>query len=122
MDQVIEEVSNSCPQCAALRTVPNHLVEQTTESPPYAIGMSFAADVIKCKRQLILISREYVTSYTQAIIIPNEKYNTLHDAIIQLILILKPATGPPSIIRVDQAPGFQAITDDPFLQEHNISL
>ena len=122
MDQVIEEVSNSCPQCAALRTVPNHLVEQSTEPPPYAIGMSFAADVLKRERQLILISREYVTSYTQAIIVPNEKHDTLRDAIIQLILVLKPVTGPPSIVRVDPAPGFQALTDDPFLQEHNISL
>ena len=120
MDQVIDDLSVNCSQCAALRTIPNHLMEQTTECPPYAIGMNFAADVLKRERQLIFVIREQVTSYTQAIIIPNERHEALRDALIQLMVVLKPANGPPSIVRVDPAPGFQALVDDYFLQEHNI--
>ena len=90
MDQVIDDLSISCSQCAALRTIPNHLVEQTSECPPYAVGVNFAADVLKRERQLILILRELVTSYTQATLIPNEKHEALRDGLLQLMVILKP--------------------------------
>ena len=103
MDQVIDDLSINCSQCAALRTIPNHLMEQSTECPPYAVGMNFAADVLKRERQLIFITREQVTSYTQAIIIPNERHESLRDAIIQLAVVLKPTNGPPTIVRVDPA-------------------
>ena len=122
MDQVIDDLSYKCAQCAALRTIPNHFVEQTTECPPYAIGMNFASDVLKRERQLILILREYISSYTQAVIIPNEKHDSLRDALLQLVGILKPVSGPPSVIRVDPAPGFQALIDDTFLNQHNVVL
>ena len=122
MDQTIDELSYKCAQCAALRSIPNHLVEQTTECPPYAVGMNFASNILKRERQLILILREYVTSYTQAVIVPSEKHNSLRDAFLQLIGILKPVNGPPSVIRVDPAPGFQALKNDRFLQEHNVVL
>jgi hypothetical protein len=97
-------------------------MEQSTECPPYAVGMNFAADVLKRERQLIFVTREHVTSYTQAIIIPNERHESLRDAIIQLAVVLKPTNGPPTIVRVDPAPGFQALADDTFLQEHNIVI
>ena len=40
MDQVIDDLSINCSQCAALRSIPNHLMEQSTECPPYAVGTS----------------------------------------------------------------------------------
>jgi len=122
MDKVIDDLSVNCSQCAALRTIPNHLMEQTLECPPYAIGINFATDVLKRERQLILILREQVTSYTQAVTIPSEKHESLRDGLIQLMVVLKPTNGPPSIVRVDPAPGFQALINDPFLQEHNIVI
>ena len=122
MDKCIDDASFQCPQCASLRTIPKHLVEQTTESPPSAIGIKFAADVLKRERQLVLILREYVTSYVQATIITSEKHDALRDALLQLTVTLKPTTGPPSIIRVDPAPGFQALVEDRILHEHNIAV
>ena len=67
IDQVIDDVSINCSECAALRSIPKHLVEQSTESPPYAIGLTYAGDVVRRERQMIFILREYVTSYIQAI-------------------------------------------------------
>ena len=122
MDQVIDDLSFKCAQCAALRTIPNHFVEQTTECPPYALGMNFATDILKRERQLILILREYVSSYTQAIIVPDEKHDSLRDALLQLVGVLKPVSGPPSVVRVDPAPGFQALKNDKVLDKHNIVL
>ena len=34
IDQVIDDISDKCSECAALRSIPNHLTEQSTESPP----------------------------------------------------------------------------------------
>ena len=62
LDSVVDAVSLNCAECASLRTIPNQLVEQTTESPPYAIGINFASDVLRRERQCILIVREYPKS------------------------------------------------------------
>ena len=48
--------------------------------------MSFAADVLKQNRQLVLVLRETVSSYTTACIIDNEKHETLRDALVHLSL------------------------------------
>ena len=122
IDQAIDQVISNCPQCEALKTFPKHLVEQSTESPPCAIGINFAADVIRRERQMILILREYVTSYLQALIVPNEQRDTLRNALMQLSLPLLPAAGPATVIRVDPAPAFQSLEDDEVLARHNIHV
>ena len=57
--------------------------------------------------QCILVSRESVSSYTTAVIIPSERSEHLLDGIIETVLPLHPIDGPSSSIRVDPAPGFQ---------------
>ena len=64
MDKTIETVTSSCHQCAALLKTPKVSVEQSSLDPPEAIACSFAADVLKRERQLVLVIRECVTSYT----------------------------------------------------------
>ncbi|CAB4005776.1 Hypothetical predicted protein [Paramuricea clavata] len=44
--------------------IPNCLIEQSTSDPPDAVGISFAADVMKRNKQLILVVRETTTSFT----------------------------------------------------------
>ena len=65
MDKHINSVCDGCHQCAALLNTPHTLIEQTTSDPPDVIGTSFAADVLKGNRQLVLVVRECVTSYTR---------------------------------------------------------
>ncbi|MEW8547318.1 MAG: RNase H-like domain-containing protein, partial [Candidatus Thiodiazotropha sp.] len=69
--QVITHVTESCHVCSSLQRFPNSLVDQTSDDPPETIGVSFAADVMKQNRQLILVLRETVSSYTTACIIEN---------------------------------------------------
>jgi hypothetical protein len=64
MDKAIERVTAACHHCASLKKVPHSLTLQSTCDPPDAVGVSFAADVLKRERQLILVLRETVTSYT----------------------------------------------------------
>ena len=48
-----DRVTKACHQCAALRQTPKARKGQSTSLPPEAIGVSFAADIIKQSRQLI---------------------------------------------------------------------
>ena len=66
IDKAIVNISDGCHSCAALRQTPTVRVKQSTYSPPDSVSQSFAADVIKRSRQLILVPRESVTLYTSS--------------------------------------------------------
>jgi hypothetical protein len=64
MDKVVNRVSEGCHHCAALRKTPTARIEQSSCSPPSTVGGTFAADIAKRSKQLILVLRECVTSLT----------------------------------------------------------
>ena len=70
LDKAVNQHANSCHHCASLRDVPKALREESTDPPPQHIAQMFAADVIKRNKQLIMVLRENVSSYTQAELIP----------------------------------------------------
>ena len=70
-DSLVTSTTQACSTCSALQKFPRHFTEQSTGEPPAAIGISFAADVLKCEKQVILVIRENVTAYTEATIIEN---------------------------------------------------
>ena len=65
---------------------------------------------------------ETVTAYTVAIILENERTNTLRDALICSMIELCPLDGPPALVRTDPAPGFESLAADDMLRRHNIQL
>ncbi len=86
----VERVLQACHQCLALSNVPASLSESTTSDPPVTIGRSFAADVMKRQKQVILVLREAVTSYTRACILIDEKMETLRNGLLLLCMDLQP--------------------------------
>ena len=122
MTKVIDSVCDTCHICASLKKFPHQLVDQASEMPCEAIGTSFAADILKRERQLILVLRETVTSYTVARFVPDEKGDTLRNAILCLSMDLHPLDGPPAVIRVDPAPCFISLRDDEVLRSYGIFL
>ena len=98
------------------------MVEQSTSSPPETIGASFAGDVIRRSKQLILVIRETVTSFTSAVLLPSERHDDLRDGILLLCLSLRPLNGPPAVLRTDNAPGFHPLIDDSILNSYGISI
>ena len=122
MATAIDRVTEACHQCLSLRKVPQIVVPQSSSCPPEAIGTSFAADVIKGNKQLIFVLREVVTSFTASCLLQNEQHQSLRDALLQLCISLKPLDGPPVVVRVDPAPGFQSIWDDELLGRHGIQI
>lgn len=122
LDKAIERTTNSCHHCASLRKNPHTVIEQSTTAPPDAVGISFAADVVKRNRQLILVIRECVTSFTTTTLLEDERHNTLRNALIRLCIELRPLNGPPAVIRTDPAPGFKALTNDELLRSYRLSI
>ena len=84
--------------------------------------MSFAADIIRRCRQFILILRECTTSYTTSCLAPDEKSDTLCDALTRLVLGLHPLDGLQAVIRVDPAPRFVSLKNSNALQHLGISV
>ena len=115
-------MSKVCQQCAALRKTPKVREEQSTSLPPDAVGVSFAADVIKPSRQLVLVLRECVTSFTATTLLEDERHHALRDAIIRLCPQLSPLDGPPAVVRTDLASGFKAQAEDQQLKHHRITI
>ena len=122
LEKAINTITTGCHSCAALRHTAHSISEQTTTDPPATIGSTFAADILKRHRQLVLVVRECVSSYTVSCLVQNEQHTTLRDAIIQLCAELCPLDGPPVIIRTDPAPAFKALFKDELLTHHNIKL
>ena len=106
MSAAITRVSDSCHTCASLKKFPTSLISQSSEDPPEVVGVSFAADIIRRCCQFILILRECTISYTTSCLVPDEKSDTLRDALVRLVVGLHPLDGPQAVIRVDPAPGF----------------
>ena len=90
--------------------------------PPSTIGVSFAADIVKRYRQLILILRETVSSYTLTSLIESEKREDLRDGLLILSVGLRSLCDHGVTIRVDPAPGFSALHNDKDLLSHCIKL
>ena len=120
MDKAIERATKGCHSCAALKTAPKTVQKQSSGDPPESVGITFAADVMKRERQLILVVRECVTSYTLTCHLESERHEVLRDALIKLCVELCPLDGPPAVIRTDPAPGFQALANDAVLRQHRI--
>ena len=116
MDKAIDRVAISCHHCASLRQIPHTVIEQSTAASPDAVGISFAADVIKRHRQLILVLWECVTSFTTTTLLEDERHQSLRDALVRLCIELRPLDGPPAVIRTDPAPSFKALTNDLMVQ------
>lgn len=122
MDKAISTVVSNCHQCASLKTIPTRFKPQTSSEPPLSIGTSFAADVMRRCRQIILVLRETVSSFTLTSFITSEKQDDLLAGLLALASAVRPLGSVPMIIRVDCAPGFRALSNHPILAQYNISL
>ena len=122
MEKDLQLVCSNCHTCSSLAKLSHTPHPASTSSPPPRMGSSFAADIVKSNRQLVLLLRESVSSYTSACLVDDEKGSTVRDGLIQLCVPLRPLDGPPAIVRVDPAPGFNSLREDALLASHRIRL
>ena len=122
MNNAISCVTSACHTCASLLSFPPSLVFQSSDDPPEVVGVSFTADDIKHHHQSILVLRECTTSFTASCLIPDERHDTLHDALTRLIIGLHPLDGPSAIVCVDPAPGFASMSSNDSLKHLNVTI
>ena len=63
-----------------------------------------------------------MSSYTSTCVVESERHDALRDCIVRICVEFRPLDGPPAVVRVDRAPGFIALVDDPTLQRLAICL
>ena len=105
-----------------MKSIPKHFQLQSSKEAPRSIGISFAAYVARRHRQLILVLRETVSSYTLTTLIKSEKHEDLRNALIVLCSQLRSLHDGGATVCVDPAPGFCALATDPILLSHGITL
>ena len=121
---IVEDISENCVQCAAMKTLPKVLLKDTTEIPA-GMATDFAADVIERANQKILVVKENLSSFTRACLIPDQTATTLRNALLSLILEIIPESG--ANVRVDSAPAFQSLStecqqNDSLLNKYKIKI
>ena len=108
--KLVNDISENCYQCAALRPLPKAVTEHTT-TVPQAFGSRFSADVIERESQRILLVRESLSQFTILKLIPNQMADTLTEATFEAILPLLSEEG--AVLRVDGATAWQSISNNP---------
>ena len=119
-DEALKSTTKSCAHCASLAFVPAETPEYSTSEHPTSPGITFAADVMKRSGQLILVTRDYFSSYTSACILSNERHDSLRSGLIQTTANLK--IGGDATVRVDCATGLQALAGDKILQSYGLTV
>ena len=109
IDSNISDVIDNCHKCATVKRLPKHITPFSTSDASTRIGQVFSIDVLRRAKQLILVSRETVTSYTCATFIKSEKAIDIVDGLISLVTPLHSHGGPESIVRSDSAPAFKSL-------------
>ena len=102
--------------------MPNRFLEQSSTTKPSSIGSNFSADIVKRSGQMILLVREYVSSYSLCKLVPNEKASTLRAALVFLCSELAPQTGPPTTIKVDPASACRSLVGDKDLKNRGLAI
>lgn len=120
MDKAIDVATNSCHHCQSLQKKPRATIPQSTGDPPAAVGVTFAADIMRWNRQYILVVRECITSLT--CLVDDERHDTLRRSLIQLCNNVRPLDGPCAVIRTDPAPGFVALVNDNLLSQNSMGI
>lgn len=117
---IIKSITDQCAQCSSLKHLPTELQDFTTSEPAPHPGVSFATDVIRRNRQFILVIRDTFSSFTNAILVPNETAPSLRQGLLRIILMLMSDNG--ATVRSDNASAFQCLVKDESLVSRGIKI
>ena len=92
--------------CAALKKMPGEVFSQSTEKSE-SFGANFSSDVIRMHNQKIFITREKLSQFTIANLVPDETADSLKMTLLEQITQLIPESG--SRVQVDCATACQAM-------------
>ena len=121
VENVISKITDNCEYpCKAMKKLPKEMFEYQTETKPLIPGVCFNADVLQEASRKILILRDNLTSYSEAMIIRDETKQTLREALI--ILTSKLRMDKEITIRVDAQSALKSLQNDKTLKSELIHL
>ena len=106
----------------SLAKMPMASLKFSSVDPPAVVGISFAADIMRRHHQYILLVRETVTSWTDALLLADEGAATVYAGLVIMCVGLRPADGAFAVIRTDAASGFRSLIGDRQLSECHLSI
>ena len=119
-DDAMKNATHLCAHCESLATLPAEKPQFSTSEHPASPGIHFASDVLRRSGQAILVTRDYFSSFTTACICSNEGRDSIRDALIQTVILIK--MGGLATVRVDCAAAMQSLVNDQKLQECGINV
>ena len=122
LDSKVRDIVNGCHTCAALKKIPSLYHEQSTSPPSESVGGKFSVDVIRRYSQFILMIREDISSFTEAVIIKDEKADTLREATMLLVSRMRSPFSPKAVLRTDPSTSFRALLNDDHLSKMNLQI
>ena len=122
MDALARKVTDQCYMCTSLKTIPSTFHQQSSSVPGNIIGCKYAADVVRRSSQFILIAREDITSYTEGVLINDEKADTLCKGLLLLMTRFRSPQGPRAVIRTDPASGLRSLLNNKMLEKYNLGI
>ena len=90
--------------------------------PPEGLGVAPAADIVRRCRQYLLVLHETMSSYTHTLLVADERGDTLRAALLTLAPEFLVHGGAALTIRMDPAPAFVNLVNDPLLLRHGVRL
>ena len=122
MESKARKVVEGCYTCTSLKSIPNVYHKQSTSAPAETIGCRFSGDVIKRYCQNVLVIREDISSFTDAVLVDDETAVTLKEGVILLMSRLRSPVGPGAVIRTDPATALNSLTKNKDLARLNITV
>ena len=122
LDEALKAVFQNCHVCVSLSDMPLKFMKQSMTTYPSAVGSHFSADIVIRYSQPVLFVREYVTSYSQAKLVKDEKAVTIKEGLIMLTSELIPKAGPKAVIKVDPASACRSLVGNTELLKQGIIL
>ena len=122
VDAAISAVFSSCTHCQSLLTLPKELHLQSTCAPAACPSIDFACEIMRRYKQFVFVLWDTFSSFTSAILIPNERSVSLRTALLSTVSAQRASPQTPVLVRVDNAPGFQSLRHDDPLRKYHISL
>jgi hypothetical protein len=117
---LVDSVVSNCERFNSTKVVSQFRETYSNQTKPSKPGTHAAADVLVREGQKVMVLREVLTSHTATKLIENQKHEELKKALICLALQYK--TEDDITIRLDNAPGFLPLKEDPLLAEYRIKL
>ena len=120
VQQLVKRVTEACEMCAATKMIPKETLTYSTHTKPTIAGSYFNADVLVESSQKILVIRDNLTSFTDAMFISDEQKETLRNALI--ILSSKLRASEDIVIRTDPHSSLKPLVQDRLLADEHITI